>query len=281
MNTSTKKRALGLFSTRQDAEAALRKLQESGFAMDRVSIIAKDSDRGDRIAGIDVNDRSREDRGNKADEGAATGAVAGGALGGITGLLVGLGTLAIPGIGPIMLAGAGATALATTLAGGAIGAASGGLVGALIGLGIPEERAKVYRDRVAHGDYLLIVDGTEAEISRAQRILDTYGIREWGVYDVPATNDVATTSSAYATAQPTSDREVTRESYANVSEVDTPGRVNEALPTEPRVNRDVEPDPTVRKSTVNRSLEDGDVISDEPEVIIVDRRSQHDRQDNI
>jgi hypothetical protein len=273
MNINTRKRALGLFPTRQDAEAALRKLQESGFAMDQVSIIAKNSERGDRIAGVDVNDRSREDRGNKADEGAATGAVAGGALGGITGLLVGLGTLAIPGIGPIMLAGAGATALATTLAGGAIGAAGGGLVGALIGLGIPEERAKVYRDRVAHGDYLLIVDGTEAEIARAQRILDAYGIREWGVYDVPA-NNVSTT-------EPTSDRVVTRESYANVSEVDTPGRVNEALPTEPHINRDVEPDPTVRRSTVNRSLEDGEVISNEPEVIIVDHRSQTNRQDNI
>ncbi|MBE9167638.1 DUF1269 domain-containing protein [Pleurocapsales cyanobacterium LEGE 06147] len=270
MNISTRKRALGLFPTRRDAESALRKLQESGFPMDRVSIIARDGDRGDRIAGVDVNDRSQ---GNKADEGAATGAVAGGALGGITGLLVGLGTLAIPGIGPIMLAGAGATALATTLAGGAIGAAGGGLVGALIGLGIPEERARVYRDRVAHGDYLLIVDGTEAEIARAQRILDAYGIREWGVYDVPANN--------VAPAEPTSERVVTRESYVNASEIDTPGRVNEVLPTEPRVNRDVEPDPTVRKSAVNRSLEEGEVISEDPEVIIVDHRSQRDRQNNL
>jgi hypothetical protein len=273
MNINNKKRALGLFPTRRDAESALRKLQESGFAMDRVSIIARDGDRGDRIAGVDVNDRSREDRGNKADEGATTGAVAGGALGGITGLLVGLGTLAIPGIGPIMLAGAGATALATTLAGGAIGAASGGLVGALIGLGIPEERARVYHDRVARGDYLLMVDGTEAEIARAQRILDSYGIREWGVYDVPANN--------VATAEPTGDRAVTRDTYASASEIDTPDRFTEALSTEPRVNRNVEPDPTVRKSTVNRSLEDSDVISDEPEVIIVDRRSETDRQNNL
>lgn len=273
MNMNTRKRALGLFPTRHDAESALRKLQESGFAMDRVSIIARDSDKGDRIAGVDVNDRSREDRGNKADEGATTGAVAGGALGGITGLLVGLGTLAIPGIGPIMLAGAGATALATTLAGGAIGAASGGLVGGLIGLGIPEERAKVYHDRVADGDYLLIVDGTEAEVARAEQILESYGIREWDVYDVPENN--------VATAQTTSDRVVTRESYAHASEIDTPGRVDEVLPTEPRVNRDLEPDPTVRKSTVNRSLEDGDVISDGPEVIIVDRRSQTDRPNNL
>ena len=47
-----------------------------------------------RKRGVDVN----ESTGNKADEGAAAGAVTGGALGGLGGLLVGLGALAIPGI---------------------------------------------------------------------------------------------------------------------------------------------------------------------------------------
>jgi hypothetical protein len=116
------------------------------------TVIAQDADRQGDIAGVEV----QEERGNKADEGAATVPVAGGALGGLTGLLVGLGTLAIPGFGSIVLAGEVATALATTLAGGAIGAAVGSLAGALIGLGIPEERAKVYSDRVAQGQYLAI-----------------------------------------------------------------------------------------------------------------------------
>lgn len=159
---------------------ALNELRDSNFPMDRVSVIARDGDRADDIAGTEVRDRV----GNKADEGATTGAVAGGALGGLTGLLIGLGTLAIPGIGPIMLAGATATAIATTVAGGAIGAAAGGLVGALIGLGIPEERARVYSDRVARGQYLVIVEGTEEEIRRAQTILSNRGIEDWDIYDI-------------------------------------------------------------------------------------------------
>jgi uncharacterized protein YcfJ len=84
-----------------------------------------------------------------------------------------------------MLAGAVATAIATTLAGGAIGAAVGGLVGALIGLGIPEERAQVYHDYVVDGDYLVIVDGTETEVIRAETILKGQGMREWEVYNSP------------------------------------------------------------------------------------------------
>ena len=136
------KRAVGVFPKRSDAELALRELRDSRFPMDRVSVITRDADRNDDIAGADVR-KDVERTGNKADEGATTGALAGGLAGGLTGLLVGLGTLAIPGVGPIMLAGATATALATTLAGGAIGAVAGSLVGGLIGLGIPEERARV------------------------------------------------------------------------------------------------------------------------------------------
>jgi hypothetical protein len=163
--------------------------------MDKVSVIVRDADRNDDIAGAQVRDRV----GNKADEGAVTGAVAGGALGGLTGLLVGLGALAIPGIGPVMLAGATATAIATTISGGVIGAVSGGIIGALIGLGIPEERARVYNERVTQGEYLVIVDGTDDEIAKAEAIFRQRGIQEFGIYDVPVgerghTDYVATTT---------------------------------------------------------------------------------------
>lgn len=181
MGSERQKRAVGVFSNRHEVEAALHELRASGFNMDKVNVVNKHADHNDDIAGVDMSDRA----GNKADEGAVTGAVTGGALGGIGGLLVGLGALAIPGIGPVMLAGATATAIATTLSGGAIGAAAGTLVGALVGLGIPEEEAHVYNQRLSGGDYLVFVDGTEAEIHRAQAILSRGGIQQWGVYDAP------------------------------------------------------------------------------------------------
>ena len=175
-------RAVGVFSSRREAETALHELQASGFNMNHVSVIARDAERNQSIAGAEVTQRS----GNKADKGAGVGAASGGALGGLTGLLVGLGTLAIPGIGPVMLAGAAATALATTAAGTAIGAASGGLLGGLVGLGIPEREAKSYSDRVDQGDYLVLVDGTEAEIRQAEAILNHQsGLQDWATYDRP------------------------------------------------------------------------------------------------
>lgn len=202
--SSSRKRAVGVFSSRRDTEYALYELRNAGFPMDNVSVVAKDADRNDEIAGVDMTNSPREDNsssgvGNKADEGAATGAVTGGAIGGLTGLLVGLGALAIPGIGPVMLAGATATAIATTLSGGAIGAAAGGLLGALLGLGIPEERAEAYNNSLSRGNYLVIVDGTHDEVLRAEAILSSRGIQDWGIYDAPGTHtartDYATTNA--------------------------------------------------------------------------------------
>ena len=187
------KRAVGLYHSRDEAEAAVLALKDAGYDMDRVSVIAKDAD---KIAG----EETTAEVGNKADEGAATGTLTGGALGGLTGLLVGLGSLAIPGIGPILLAGAEATAIATTLAGTGIGAAAGGLVGALIGLGILEEKAKIYCDCVAKGSFLVMVTGTVAEIGRAELIMRHHGVEKFDIYNVIVTNSetettVATTDS--------------------------------------------------------------------------------------
>jgi hypothetical protein len=183
MTLTTHKRAVGIFVSHQAAEHALNGLRDHGFAMNQVSIVAKDP------GTLDQSNQTRETRVHElsetthVNEGALTGAAAGSAIGGLTGLLVGLGTLAIPGIGPIMLAGAAATAIASSIAGGAIGTATGGLVGGLVGLGIPEDRARGYHDHVVSGNYLLIVDGNDDDILQAETILKQRGIREWEVYN--------------------------------------------------------------------------------------------------
>ncbi|NJR64989.1 MAG: DUF1269 domain-containing protein [Leptolyngbyaceae cyanobacterium CRU_2_3] len=201
------KRAVGTFTTHQAAEAALRELRDSGFQMDRVSVVGRDLDRHSEVAGADASDRlsdasQRAAHNTEADEGVKTGAVAGGTLGGLTGLLVGLGALAIPGIGPIMLGGAAATALATAVSGGVIGAAAGGLIGGLVGLGIPEDRARAYSDRVSRGEYLVMLDGSDEEIRRAELILNRGGIQDWGIYDPSAQRSVSTTSASVPRRDP-------------------------------------------------------------------------------
>lgn len=182
------KRAIGVFSTRQDIEHALEELRTAGFPMSEVSVIARDADRDDEIAGVEVQDHI----GNEAGRGAAAGAIAGGATGGIVGFIGALSALSVPGIGPILTGGALASVIGDALIGSAVGAAAGGLVGALTGLGVPEERAEVYNERLKRGDYLLLVEGSDDDIAIANSILNRRGIQEWGIYDAPRANTAAT-----------------------------------------------------------------------------------------
>lgn len=168
-NDSSIYRAVSVFSNRSELRTALDALKDANFPREQISVVSKHTD--------DVTD-------NKAGEGAAAGAATGGALGGLGGLLVGLGVLALPGIGPVLVGGTLATALATTAAGGAIGAAAGGLTGGLIGLGVPENDAKGYQDRVAAGDYLLVLEGSESQLRQARGILKN--THDWQMYK---TND--------------------------------------------------------------------------------------------
>jgi hypothetical protein len=69
-----------------------------------------------------------------------------------------------------------------------LGAAGGSLVGALIGWGIPEEEAKYYQELLSKGSYLVLVEGTEAEISGAKAILLNYKLNDWNVYNAPERN---------------------------------------------------------------------------------------------
>jgi hypothetical protein len=180
-------RGVGIFSDFLATETALHELKNSDFLMNRVSVVGRDINHQVESSGANtstlMNVGNLDTDENVARTGAKTGAIAGSAAGGIAGLLVGLGAIAIPGLGPVMLAGAAATAIATTISGGAIGAAAGSLAGGLLGLGIPEDRAHVYSDRVTQGDYLVMVEGSITDIALAASIFSRWGIQEWHVYD--------------------------------------------------------------------------------------------------
>jgi hypothetical protein len=172
-------RAIGVFSTRGEAEIALNEIRDAGFDMNKVSVIARHAEQDGEMAGADLNKSKSE----QVKGGTAAGATAGGATGGIMGLIGGLGVLAIPGVGVAAEVG---IVLANTLLGGAFGAVGGGLVGALVGWGIPEDQASYYDERVAAGEYLIMMEGAQAEIRQAEAILHSRGIRDWNVYSSPA-----------------------------------------------------------------------------------------------
>jgi len=110
----------GIYTTTNQAEAAVNQLMSQGFSGDDISVLMEDSNSSRQFA---------HEKNTKVPEGTTTGATAGGVIGGTLGLLAGLGALAIPGVGPLIAAGP----IMGTLAGIGAGGTVGGLIGALVG----------------------------------------------------------------------------------------------------------------------------------------------------
>ncbi len=182
MTTNNLKRAIGAFPTRQDAENAIKELKNAGFDLDKISAIAQNHS-GEKLTDeIEVKSSSA-----RAKEGAETGALMGATTGSMLGLIGSLSVLAIPGVG---IATQAVVLLGNALLGSGIGAAGGTLVGALIGWGIPEEQAKYYQELLSKGSYVILIEGTEAEINGAEAILVNRQILEWNIYNAPGNHNL-------------------------------------------------------------------------------------------
>jgi hypothetical protein len=151
---------IAVFRDIDGAEAAVKRLTEAGFPIDRISIVGRDLQSETRINGFVTV-------GDIAGPSAATGAW----VGGLFGLLAGSALLFIPGGGPLIVLGP----LAAAAIGAAQGALLGGGVGAVLGHFVAREHIPKYEQLVRAGSYLVVVHGAEGEVGRARDILTDAG----------------------------------------------------------------------------------------------------------
>ena len=173
--------AIGAVRTRAQAERVIARLKQAGFTDHDLSIIAP----GDKLVedpkialdhkpGNDPADEKPRDGAEKL-KGMTVGAVSGGVVLGAVGGLIGLASLAIPGLGLILVGGPLAAALADAAAGGAAGV----IAGALMGMRIPEHRAKQYEKSLREGSTLISVHTATGEhLEKAKDILRAAGAED-------------------------------------------------------------------------------------------------------
>lgn len=156
----------GIYPSYSGVDSGVSVLRGAGFRPTDISVLLPEN--------VGSKDFALE-KGTKAPEGVATGAVSGAAIGGALGCLVGIGALAIPGLGPFIAAGPIMSILAGMGAGGTVG----GVAGALLGLGIPEYEAKRYEGRVKKGGILISIHCDNSDwVHKAEEILDRTGAED-------------------------------------------------------------------------------------------------------
>jgi hypothetical protein len=173
-----KKFTVGIFENREDAEKAINRAHnELHISTDDISYIYRNSE--GEVKEVHPGDIATSTPAEGAGHGAAVGAT--------VGAIAGLATVAgiIPVIGPLFAAGPLAVALGltgavgTTAAAAATGAVAGGLIGALMHMGVGEENAQRYADRVHAGD-VLVAAYAEDSIDVRQLFMDNGAIETEG-----------------------------------------------------------------------------------------------------
>lgn len=175
MTSKNLKYAIGRFSDYQDVEQAKDVLEIIDFPIHKISIITN------QLNGNKVSDSRNILLPITRKEGAKVGGVLGSVEVGVITLTIGLAVLLVPGVGPVLAV----ESLLTAFLGSGAAAVAGGLYGALQGWLAPETLSKIRNQKFRQGDYIILMEATEEEVSVVKGILKHLNIREWQIYDAP------------------------------------------------------------------------------------------------
>ncbi|MCE5339514.1 MAG: DUF1269 domain-containing protein [Planctomycetaceae bacterium] len=157
-----KKNAMvAVYNTHTEAEAGIKELQKSGFAMKMLSIVGKDYHSDEHVIGY-YNTGDRIKYWGKL----------GAFWGGIWGLLFGSAFFMIPGFGPILVAGPLVAWLVGALEGAVVVGGLSALGAGLYSIGIPKDSVLKYETAIKAGKFVIVAHGTADEVANAKKIIE-------------------------------------------------------------------------------------------------------------
>jgi uncharacterized membrane protein len=152
---------VAIYDTHEQAERAIKELQQAGVDMKSLSIAAKNTHTDEHVVGYyNAGDRMKY-----------WGKV-GAFWGGFWGLLFGSAAFAIPGIGPILVAGPLVGWIIAGLEGAAVVGGVSAVGAGLVSIGIPKDSVLKYDVALKTDKFVLIVHGTQDEVNKAKDIIE-------------------------------------------------------------------------------------------------------------
>ena len=151
---------VAVYATHAGAEEAIKVLQRAGVDMHTLSIVGKGYHTDEQVVGY-YNTGDRMKYWGKI----------GAFWGGFWGLLFGSAFFAIPGLGPVLVAGPLVAWIVAALEGAAVVGGVSAIGAGLIGMGIPKDSVVQYDLALKTDKFLLMVDGTAAEVEKARNVI--------------------------------------------------------------------------------------------------------------
>ncbi|MBN2809475.1 MAG: DUF1269 domain-containing protein [Deltaproteobacteria bacterium] len=152
---------VAIYNSHQEAEAAIKELQKSGFDMGKLSIVGKDYHTEEQVLGY-YNTGDRVKYWGKL----------GAFWGGFVGLLFGSAFFVLPGIGHVMILGPVAGWILGALENAVVVGGLSALGAGLFSIGIPKDSVVKYETALKADKFLVIAHGSKEEAEKARTALD-------------------------------------------------------------------------------------------------------------
>jgi Heat induced stress protein YflT len=158
--TSVNNIVVGIFNTHVEAEQSVKELQQAGFDMTKLSIVAKNPHAEEHVVGF-YNAGDRIKHWGKA----------GAFWGSIWGMLFGSAFFVIPGIGPLLVAGPLVAWMVGALEGAVVMGGMSAVGAGLFSIGVPKDSILDYELALKTDKFLVMAHGTAEDAARARDIL--------------------------------------------------------------------------------------------------------------
>ena len=165
---------VAVYDSHEEAELAVRELQQAGTDMRSLSIAGRGTHTDEQVVGY-YNTGDRMKYWGKV----------GAFWGGFWGLLFGSALFAIPGIGPVLVAGPLVSWIVAGLEGAVVVGGVSALGAGLVSIGIPNDSVITYETALKTDKFLLIVHGAPDAVYGARFILDGSGTGNYCVHSQP------------------------------------------------------------------------------------------------
>jgi hypothetical protein len=163
-----------IYETHEQAEQAVKELQESGVDMKSLSIVGRGTHTDEHVVGYyTAGDRMKYWGG------------VGAFWGGFWGLLFGSGLFMIPGLGPILAAGPIVAWIVAGLEGAVVVGGVSAIGAGLVSLGIPKDSVLKYDVALKTDKFVLVVHGTAEEVEKAKGVIAGTKQSHYEVYGQP------------------------------------------------------------------------------------------------